>query len=94
MLEFLPKDWQRATLVGRIQTADGPTRIMLSGGRVKDISRHSPTVSQLLNEWSGVVPEGTDLGPVDTFALKRALLPQRRLVCCLHSIFNASRRAV
>ena len=72
MLEFLPKDWQRATLVGRIQTADGPTPVMLSGGRVKDISRHAPTVSQLLNEWSDTVPDGTDLGAVAEFELKRA----------------------
>lgn len=72
MLEFLPKDWQRATLVGRIQTADGPTPILLSGGRVKDISRHAPTVSQLLNEWSGAIPDGADLGAVNEFELKRA----------------------
>jgi fumarylacetoacetate (FAA) hydrolase family protein len=36
-------------------------------GRVRDVSRHAATVSQLLNGWNGSVPEGTDLGPLESF---------------------------
>ncbi|HVY24651.1 MAG TPA: fumarylacetoacetate hydrolase family protein [Steroidobacteraceae bacterium] len=61
---FLPEDWQHATLVGRIQTGDGPTPVIIKQGRVHDVSRVAPTVSQLLNQWQGDIT-GTDLGSVD-----------------------------
>jgi fumarylacetoacetate (FAA) hydrolase family protein len=65
MIDRLPQDWQRATLVGRLLTAAGPTPILIREGQVRDISRHAPTVSQLLNEWDGTIPSGEDLGRVD-----------------------------
>jgi fumarylacetoacetate (FAA) hydrolase family protein len=61
----LPTDWQRATLVGRVQRTEGPSPVVIHKGRVLDVSRAAPTVSQLLNRWSGVVPDGEDLGAVD-----------------------------
>src|SRR5688500_10703200 len=67
MVEFLPHDWQRATLVGRLQTADGPTPIVVSGGRVIDVSRFSPTISGLLNRWDGQIPTGRVLGSIEAF---------------------------
>ncbi len=54
-------------LVGRLLTREGPTPVVVAEGRVRDVSRHSPTVSQLLNGWNGNVPEGTDLGPLESF---------------------------
>lgn len=72
MIDCLPQDWQRATLVGRLLTAAGPTPILIREGQVRDISRHAPTVSQLLNEWDGVIPSGEDLGPVDGFGCSAA----------------------
>ena len=63
MIEHLPEDWQRATLVGRLQTSAGPTPIVVRDGRVYDVSRSAPTVSQLLNDWDGgELPRGEDLG--------------------------------
>jgi fumarylacetoacetate (FAA) hydrolase family protein len=67
MIEHLPSDWRRATLVGRILTREGPTPVIVSEGRVRDVSRHAPTVSQLLNAWNGEIPEGKDLGPLESF---------------------------
>jgi fumarylacetoacetate (FAA) hydrolase family protein len=67
MLEHLPSDWRQSVLVGRLLTRDGPTPVIVADGRVRDVSRHAPTVSQLLNGWNGNVPEGTDLGPLESF---------------------------
>ncbi|HET9863034.1 MAG TPA: fumarylacetoacetate hydrolase family protein [Steroidobacteraceae bacterium] len=67
MIEHLPPDWRRATLVGRILTREGPTPVIVSEGRVRDVARHAPTVSQLLNAWNGEIPEGKDLGPFESF---------------------------
>jgi len=67
MIEHLPSDWRHAVLVGRLLTRDGPTPVVIADGRVRDVSRHAPTVSQLLNGWNGNVPDGTDLGPLESF---------------------------
>ena len=67
MIEHLPSDWRQAVLVGRLLTRDGPTPVVVADGRVRDVSRHAPTTSQLLNAWNGTVPDGTDLGPLESF---------------------------
>jgi fumarylacetoacetate (FAA) hydrolase family protein len=72
MIEHLPSDWRQAVLVGRILTQDGPTPVVVVDGRVRDVSRHAPTVSQLLNAWNGTIPPGTDLGPLESFGFSRA----------------------
>jgi fumarylacetoacetate (FAA) hydrolase family protein len=71
MLAYLPADWRQAILVGRMLTREGPTPIVVVEGRVRDVSRHAPTVSQLLNGWNGSVPEGQDLGPLESFNFTR-----------------------
>jgi fumarylacetoacetate (FAA) hydrolase family protein len=67
MIEYLPSDWRQALLVGRMLTREGPTPIVVVEGRVRDVSKHAATVSQLLNGWNGIVPDGTDLGPLESF---------------------------
>ena len=66
---FLPKDWRDATLVGRLQTEDGPTPIMVRGGEVFDMSAVAPTVSQLIKAWpeKGVPEGGLSLGKFEAF---------------------------
>jgi fumarylacetoacetate (FAA) hydrolase family protein len=71
VIEYLPSDWRSAILAGRLLTREGPTPILVVEGRVRDVSRHAATVSQLLNAWNGTVPEGTDLGPLESFNLTR-----------------------
>src|SRR5690606_13602636 len=68
----LPADWRDATLVGRLATAAGPTPVVISRGRVRDVSRIAPTVSALLNGWTGTVPDGEDLGPLEQMSLAPA----------------------
>ncbi|HEY0686901.1 MAG TPA: fumarylacetoacetate hydrolase family protein [Steroidobacter sp.] len=72
LLDHLPADWRDATLVGRIATAAGPTPIVISRGRVRDVSRIAPTVADLLNNWKDQIPAGEDLGPLEQLALTAA----------------------
>ena len=71
MIGHLPADWRDAVLVGRLLTREGPTPIVVTGGRVRDVSRHAATVSQLLNAWTGSIPDGEDLGPLESFGFTR-----------------------
>ena len=71
MIEHLPSDWRQAILVGRILTREGPTPVVVVDGRVRDVSRHAPTVSQLMNGWNGDIPAGADLGPLESFDFTR-----------------------
>jgi hypothetical protein len=64
-------DWRQAILVGRILTREGPTPVVVVAGRVRDVSRHAATVSQLLNGWNGDIPPGADLGPLESFGFTR-----------------------
>src|SRR5690606_28816358 len=61
-----------AVLVGRLLTSEGPTPIVVADGRVRDVSRIAPTVSELLNRWTGEIPDGVDLAPIDELPLSRA----------------------
>ena len=72
MIGHLPSDWRNASLLGRLQLREGPTPVLLNGGRLRDMSRVAPTVSQLLDGWTGVPPPGDDLGPPEELQLKRA----------------------
>jgi fumarylacetoacetate (FAA) hydrolase family protein len=68
----LPKDWRNALLVGRLDVGAGPVPVIVANGRVRDVSRTSPTVSELLNSWSGAGPHGEDLGPLDSLSITPA----------------------
>lgn len=72
MMDHLPRDWRDATLLGRILTREGPTPVLVAGGRVKDISAREPTTAQFLSRWDGTVPEARDLGPLEAFGFRRA----------------------
>src|SRR5262249_1854257 len=61
LIEHLPADWRNARLLGRLLTREGPTPVLVSGGRVRDLSRVAPTVAQFLEEWDGEEPAGEDL---------------------------------
>jgi fumarylacetoacetate (FAA) hydrolase family protein len=72
LIEHLPADWRSARLLGRLLTREGPTPILVSGGRVRDVSRTTPTIAQFLEEWTGEEPPGEDLGPLEQLLLKPA----------------------
>jgi fumarylacetoacetate (FAA) hydrolase family protein len=60
----LPADWQQATLLGRIDTGEGPTPILLRNGRIEDVSAIAPTTAELLNRYPAALPPGRDLGAI------------------------------
>ena len=66
MLEFLPEDWQRAVLVGRIDFGDGPTPVAIRSGTLFDLSNIAPTVAQLLERPDGA-RRGRALGEMADF---------------------------
>jgi fumarylacetoacetate (FAA) hydrolase family protein len=70
MMEYLPRDWRDATLLGRIQTDEGPTPVVITRGRVVDVSASTPTTAKFLSVWNGTAPQGRDLGALDGLALK------------------------
>jgi fumarylacetoacetate (FAA) hydrolase family protein len=70
MIEHLPSDWRNATLLGRVLTSEGPTPVLVAGGRVRDVSYATPTTAQLLCDWNGTPPAGRDLGSLEEFEFK------------------------
>ncbi len=44
----LPEDWRTGTFLGRIDTGEGPTPILIRDGRVFDMARVAPTVADLI----------------------------------------------
>ena len=72
MITYLPADWRDAILVGRIGNAEGPTPVVIVNGRARDVSQHAATVSQLLAQWDGRIPEGRDLGALEELPISRA----------------------
>lgn len=67
-VEDLPVDFAQAALVGRAQLPEGASPILVVGGRVHDMSRVAPTVSQLLERPDPADSVGgADLGPLEEF---------------------------
>eukprot|EP01030_Chromulinospumella_sphaerica_P017699 gene17699-17535_t len=58
-------DWRDAALIGRLETADGPSPILVRQGRVLDISRTTPTVAQALARPDCASLTGEDLGDLE-----------------------------
>jgi len=54
--DFLPVDWERSTLLGRVQTAEGPTPVVIADGKVFDVSRIAPTSADFIASWEGRLP--------------------------------------
>ena len=72
LVQHLPKDWRDALLVGRLDAGVGPVPVMVVNGRVRELSHSVPTVTELLNAWSGTVPSGQDLGALDELPITAA----------------------
>lgn len=69
LLDCLPADWRDGVFVGRVQTSDGPSPIMVSQGQVYDMSRVAPTVAQLIDKLPVSASEGEPLGSLDALSL-------------------------
>ena len=49
LLDCLPADWRSGLFLGRVETAEGPTPLLVEDGIAYDMSRAAPTVSQLID---------------------------------------------
>jgi fumarylacetoacetate (FAA) hydrolase family protein len=66
MLDFLPADWQRALLIGRVDFGDGPTPVAIRSGTLFDLSEVAPTVARLLEKPADALG-GRALGEIADF---------------------------
>jgi fumarylacetoacetate (FAA) hydrolase family protein len=72
LVAYLPPDWREAIWVGRVREQAGPTPVIVVDGRVRDVSHSAPTVAHVLNGWTGEIPAGRDLGPLEALPISPA----------------------
>ena len=70
LLDCLPADWRDGLFLGRVETAQGPSPIMVSGGVAYDMSRVAPTLSQLSPVQPSHPPEPDPIPLPHTLAVK------------------------
>jgi fumarylacetoacetate (FAA) hydrolase family protein len=70
LIESLPADWREARLLGRFELPQGPTPVLIQGGRVYDVSSAVPTVAEAIAQPDRINPRlATDLGPLESLAV-------------------------
>ena len=62
---MLPAEWETGLFLGRIQTADGPSPIVVRDGEVLEMAHVAPTVSALVEAGDFSGAGGTSLGRFD-----------------------------
>ena len=78
----LADDWRDGRFLGRIETAEGPTPILIEGGIAYDMSRVAPTASQLVEAGVPDAGAGAALGKLpDVIAGGARLLSPVDLQC-------------
>ncbi len=73
---MLADDWREGLFLGRIETAEGPTPVLLKGGILYDMSRVAPTAAQLVAARAFDVTKGVPLGDLETLNLSGAGAPR------------------
>jgi fumarylacetoacetate (FAA) hydrolase family protein len=63
---MLAEDWRNGLFLGRIETAEGPTPVLLKGGVLHDMSRVAPTAAQLVADRAFDASAGVALGDLET----------------------------
>lgn len=66
LLDFLPSDWRKGLFLGRVQTSDGPSPILVRDGIAYDMSGVAPTVAQLADMLPLAADSGRSMGPLDS----------------------------
>lgn len=64
----LPADWRSGLFAGRIDRGEGPSPVVLRGGRLFDVAKSAATVSDLL-EGAAASAGGEDLGDLAALSL-------------------------
>jgi len=73
---MLADDWRDGLFLGRIETAEGPTPVLLKGGILHDMSRVAPTASQIIADRAFDASAGSALGDFDTLTLAADAIPR------------------
>ncbi len=68
LLDFLPSDWRKGLFLGRVQTSDGPSPILVRDGIAYDMSGVAPTVAQLADMLPLAAETGQSMGPLDSLS--------------------------
>src|SRR3954470_20587922 len=63
---MLADDWRDGLFLGRIETAEGPSPVLLEGGVLHDMSRVAPTAAQLVADRAFDASAGVALGDLDS----------------------------
>ena len=66
---MLADDWREGLFLGRIETADGPTPVLLKDGILYDMSRVAATAAQLVSDRAFDVSKGKALGDLEKLDL-------------------------
>jgi fumarylacetoacetate (FAA) hydrolase family protein len=64
----MPADWREGTFLGRIETTQGPSPVLIKNGRMFEMSSMAPTAADLI-EGGNFTPSSNDLGDLDELAL-------------------------
>jgi fumarylacetoacetate (FAA) hydrolase family protein len=67
---ILPADWESGLFLGRIETAQGPSPVLVRQGELIDMARVAPTVSALVEAGDFSASGGTPLGAFDPATVK------------------------
>ncbi|KTE43633.1 MULTISPECIES: fumarylacetoacetate hydrolase family protein [unclassified Sphingopyxis] len=78
---MLPADWRSALLLGRIETGEGPSPVLVTNGVVHDMSRVAPTVSALVAARTFDASKGEALGDLEDLISTLRLLSPIDLQC-------------
>ena len=62
---MLADDWQDGLFLGRVETSEGPSPVLLASGVIYDMSRICPTASQLVTDRAFDASAGIALGEID-----------------------------
>ena len=73
---MLADDWREGLFLGRIETAEGPTPVLVAGGVLHDMSRVAPTVAQLVADRAFDASAGKALGDLDSAGLSADQAPR------------------
>jgi len=66
--QMLADDWREGLFLGRIDTGEGPTPILIKDGILHDMSRAAPTVAQLVAIGAFDPSAGRVMGDLESFA--------------------------
>lgn len=79
LLIDLPADWRQGVFLGRLGLPDGPTPVLVRGGRVFDISAFAPTSAQAAATRGLLDAPGRDLGDIEALDIRPAWEDSDRL---------------